>query len=165
MRRRPALALAAGLLAAALVPGSSLAATSSSSFQVAATVSSYANVSTTTLAFGQYLPSADTLTTSNISVTASNSTSYTISINAGTSPGATTDTRKMTSLGSSTSTLGYQVYRDAARSNVWGSSASDMLSATGTGFQTTHTVYGKIPAGQFVAAGAYTDTLTVVVTY
>lgn len=65
--------------------------------------------------------------------------------------------------------LDYNLYLDAARTNIWGDGTS------GTGEYTQDnvpknttisvTIYGKIPAGQDVSAGSYTDTLTLTINW
>lgn len=57
--------------------------------------------------------------------------------------------------------LGYGIYRDSARTQVFGQGANSRLvtlTAAGSG---NVSVYGKIPAGQSVAAGTYTDTVVI----
>lgn len=77
---------------------------------------------------------------------------------------------------SGTSILNYNIYTDAARSTIWGdgSGASSGLSGSvglghGLGNNGTQTVnfpsYGRIPAGQQVLFGTYSDLLTVTVTW
>jgi len=60
--------------------------------------------------------------------------------------------------------LNYNVYLDAGLTKIWGNGtggSSQYGAVTLNGVLTTLTVYGNIPAGQDVGAGAYTDTLTV----
>jgi len=42
---------------------------------------------------------------------------------------------------------------------------ADSVHGTGTGAAVTTTVYGQVPSGQYVAVGAYSDTVNVTVTY
>lgn len=67
---------------------------------------------------------------------------------------------------SGASTLGYQLYRDAAH--------QDPINTTGPAFEAkpphggqpeTFVVYGQIPAGQHVSAGIYVDTIQVTVQF
>jgi spore coat protein U-like protein len=64
--------------------------------------------------------------------------------------------------------LAYNLYLDAALSRLWGDGTGGSATygpvAPGDGI-TTVIVYGKIPAGQNVAAGGYADTVTVTVQY
>lgn len=61
-------------------------------------------------------------------------------------------------------TLNYNLYTDAARSIIWGdaSGGTSNYALTGTGNNATITlnIYGRIPALQNAAVGAYTDTIT-----
>jgi len=83
-------------MVSALVPiNTSSGATSTSTFQVTATVASSCTVTATSLAFGNYtLAQLDG--TSTITATCTNGTTYTIGLDAGTFSGATTSTRRMT---------------------------------------------------------------------
>jgi spore coat protein U-like protein len=74
-------------------------------------------------------------------------------------------------------TLGYNLYRDAARSLVWGDGTSGTTFPTGrfvfnppsfgNNQQAQFTVYGRIPANQNPAAGTYqtVSPVTVIVEY
>lgn len=142
-----------------------LAATATTTFQVDATVIGSCNVSATNLAFGNYdtLSATPTDATSSVTVQCSLSTAFDIGLDAGTGTGATVTTRKLTK---GADTLNYSLYQESARTTVWGNTVStDTVAGTGTGVDIVHTVYGRIAAGQVVNTGAYTDTVTVTVTF
>lgn len=61
--------------------------------------------------------------------------------------------------------LGYELYRDASRSSRWERGNALALRAEGVFVPTTLGVYGRIPAGQVVPAGAYSDTVTATVDF
>ena len=61
--------------------------------------------------------------------------------------------------------LGYELYRDASRSSRWERGNALALKAEGVFIPTTLGVYGRIPAGQVVPAGAYSDTVTATVDF
>jgi spore coat protein U-like protein len=63
------------------------------------------------------------------------------------------------------SSLNYELYRDAARSQPLGNVSTNWISVTGSG--ATHTIYGLIPqAGNNAApAGSYTDTIQLTLTF
>ena len=68
-------------------------------------------------------------------------------------------------MSSGVSRLNYQIYRDPTRSAVWGTGAnaqSQILLETRNG---SITVYGRIPGGQVVPAGTYTDTVNITLTF
>lgn len=56
--------------------------------------------------------------------------------------------------------LAYDLYRDAARSEVWGDGTGSTFVERGEG---RHVVYGRLPARQSVPPGTYSDTIVVTV--
>jgi spore coat protein U-like protein len=76
-------------------------------------------------------------------------------------------------MASGASLLTYNLYRDAGRSQVWGdgTASTALLGATMnfSYFQlsnsTTHTVYGRVPAGQSAHPGSYSDSIIVTLTF
>jgi len=89
----------------------------------------------------------------------SNLTSF--AIRRGTSSNALTT---LTTLGS---VLAYNLYLDSTRLTIWGdgTGGTGTFSGMGTGSDVGTTVYGRIPAGQNVAVGTYSDLITVTVTF
>jgi spore coat protein U-like protein len=62
--------------------------------------------------------------------------------------------------------IAYDLYRDSGRTQRWGDGAPDpVLVGTGTGNEQSLAVYGRVPAGQAVGSGTYTDTVTATITY
>ena len=64
--------------------------------------------------------------------------------------------------------LNYNLYVDAARTNVWGdgSGTTFTIANSGTGAAQAVNVYGRVPSGQTtVPPGGYADTVAVTVTY
>lgn len=66
--------------------------------------------------------------------------------------------------------LNYNLYIDGAYTQIWGDGTGGSVSKSDTiggllGSSLTYTVYGRLPGGQNVAAGAYTDTVFVTVIY
>jgi spore coat protein U-like protein len=164
----PSTAWTSGLLIAGAIalPQTARAATATGQFNVTITIQSNCVVqSATDLAFGsQGVLSANVDAQSTISVQCTNTTPYTVGINVGNGAGATVAARRMT--GPAAATVTYSVYRDAARSLVWGTTiGTDTLAGTGDGTPQPITVYGRVPPQTTPAAGGYTDTLTVTVTY
>ena len=159
---------AAVALCAALIvfAGASLAATVTTTFNVTANVVSVCSVTATSLGFGTYNASlgAANDTTSTVSVTCSNGTTYTTALDAGLGSGAAVNNRLMTS---GANTLGYGLYTTSARTTIWGDGnlSTATLPGTGNGSAQSITVFGRVPANQYVTAGSYTDTITATVTY
>jgi spore coat protein U-like protein len=60
----------------------------------------------------------------------------------------------------------YSLYSDSGRATVWGNTVgTNTVAGTGNGASQSYTVYGRAPAQTTPAAGTYTDTVTVTVTY
>jgi spore coat protein U-like protein len=113
-----------------------------------------------TLALGTYTGALSTTGTDSATVNCPAGFKYAAGLNAGTGAGATTINRKMT--GPSSATLGYQLFQDTARTINWGNNNGvDTVAGTGTGANQTVSVYPRIPAGEYVAPGSYTDTVTI----
>lgn len=133
------------------------------SFAVTSTVQAYCTVSATSLAFGTYA-GALLNSTSTITATCTNTTPYKIGLNAGTATGATVTNRSMTGPGAAL--LHYSLFSDSGHTTNWGNTLGvDTVSKTGSGTAQALTVYGQVPAGQYVTPGSYADTITVTLTY
>lgn len=152
-----------GFLALGLFALPAVAATATSSFAVTSTIASTCLVSATALGFGSYsglvVPVSST-----VSVTCTSTTPYVVGLSAGLGTGATVTARKMT--GPASALLTYGLFQDAGHTVGWGVTAgTDTVAGTGNGATQPITVYGQIPTAQYVAPGAYADTITVIVTY
>ena len=134
-------------------------------FTVTATLAASCAVTATNMTF----PTSGVLnaakdTSSNLTVTCTSTTPYNVGLSAGTGAGATTALRRMT--GSGGATVGYTLYRDASRTQLWGTTiGSDTIAGTGTGSAQALTVYGRVPAQSTPAPGLYQDVINVTVTY
>lgn len=161
-----ALALATGVLLSA--PPPALAATTTASLAVSATVvASCAVTAAPTLAFGNYdgnqLDASTPLT-----VRCNGDTSFWLNIGYGVN-GAAPD-RFMND--AAANLLQYDLYRDAGRTVLWTDAApvpaappgGYWVAATG-GVDSTQNVYGRIRANQPLPPGAYSDTVTVTVVF
>lgn len=95
-------------------------------------------------------------------VTCTPGAAYTV----GFSGGAAADVAART-MTDGTNTVGYQLYKEVAHTNVWGLAGADLASATGNGTAQNFTVYGAVPTGTNlnVPAGTYVDTVTLSVTF
>jgi spore coat protein U-like protein len=158
--------LIAALAATNFVSQAANAATATGQFNVTLTIqSNCVVVSATDLAFGtQGVISANIDAQSTITVLCTNTTPYNIGLNVGNGAGATVAARKMT--GPAAATVTYSAFRDAARTLVWGQTiGTDTVAATGNGSSQPVTVFGRVPPQTTPAAGAYSDILTVTVTF
>jgi spore coat protein U-like protein len=135
------------------------------------------SVSTSGVGFGDYDPLLATPddSSANVAVTCTRvifvdpfSVSYTLSLSRGSS--GTYSPRRMNA---GSARLNYNLYRDAARAQVWGDGTNATGTVAGTAsfvwFQTSqtvnHTVYGRVPAQQNATPGAYTDTIVMTITF
>lgn len=142
------------------------AATATATINITATVPSFCIITAAPLAFGSYSVAAVDNATTTLSATCTVSTTYTVALDAGTGSGATTSVRVMTGTGGAAgSLLNYALYSDSGRTSIWGSTVAASVAGTGTGLTQVLTVYGQIPANQYVKPGSYGDTVTATLTY
>jgi spore coat protein U-like protein len=136
--------------------------TSSRSFTVTAVVPSMCQITATNMDFGTYT-GVDLNAVSTLTVTCSHSTPYYVNLDNGLNPTGGWLTRAR---GPGGALLNYTLFREAARSSRWGNTYNfDGVGGTGSGSAQTLTVYGSVPAGQFVTPGTYADTVVATVTY
>jgi len=156
--------LSAGVLLA--LAGAAQAAIVQDTFEVTATVVASCSVTATDMSFGNFDGSADLTATSTIDVTCTNDHAYQIALNAGSAAGSSIANRL---LSNGTDTLAYNLYSDAALSQIWGDTGADDVDGAGAGLATpvSHTVHGELPAAgnENASTGLYSSTITVTVTY
>ncbi len=150
-----------GLVALGLTPTSAFAVTATANVAVTATVQANCTITTGSMAFGTYTGAAAS-TTATLTVTCTNTTPYTVGLNAGATSGATVTTRQMLN---GAATLNYGLFTNSSWTTNWGNTTGSWVAGTGAGSAQTLTVYGQIPAAQFVTPGSYTDTVLATVTY
>ena len=124
------------------------------------------SINTTGVNFGPYnvFDSAPVDSTGSVRYQCSgNTNSFTVAIGRGSSPTFTPRT-----LRSGADAMNYNLYLDAARTNVWGDGTSGTtlftVSSSG-GKAVTVPIFGRIPAGQDVAAGTYSDSIVVTIQF
>jgi spore coat protein U-like protein len=143
------------------------AATAGSSFSVTATVlASCIVASTGTLGFGNYTASSSTPddAQTSVNVTCSSGLTYTIALDGGQS--ANVAARAMVDSGAHS--LTYALYTTNGYSTIWGdgTGSTSTRGGTGSGSAQNFQIYGRVPVGQYVAAGTgYADVVNVTVTY
>lgn len=135
------------------------------------------SVSTSGVGFGDYDPLLATPddSSANVAVTCTRvilvdpfTINYTLSLSRGSS--GTYAPRRMNA---GSARLNYNLFRDAARAQVWGDGTNSTGTVAGTAnfvwFQTSqtsnHTAYGRVPAQQNASPGSYTDTIVLTITF
>ncbi len=132
-------------------------------FEVTVVIQAACTISAHNLAFGNYTGLL-TESTSTLSVNCTKASTYNVGLNAGLATGATVSNRSMT--GPAAALLKYNLFSNSGYTTNWGNTVgTNTLAGTGSGAAQTLTVYGQIPAGQFVRPGSYTDTITATITY
>ena len=136
----------------------------SASFTVTVTYTAICNVATTTIDFGtKGVLSTVTDATGTVTATCSSTTPYTIALNNGSSGSSNPAARLMIN---GTKQITYSIYRDSARTLVWGSTTgTNTVSGTGNGSGQAITAYGRVPVQTTPAPATYTDTVIATVTY
>jgi spore coat protein U-like protein len=146
--------------------GPALAATATGNMTVRITIQAECKIQTSSdLDFGtRGVIDANIDQTSTIGVQCTSGQTYNVGLSAGGGAGATTTVRQMT--GPAAATINYALYRDTARTLLWGVTiGTDTLAGTGNGNVQNLTVYGRVPPQVTPAAGVYTDTVAITVTY
>jgi spore coat protein U-like protein len=145
------------------------AATATANLSVSATISSNCTITTASVGFPSYDPvvahatSPDDSTSGSVTITCTKGTIPSIGLGLG----ANASGSQMRMSNGSASYLAYALYQDAGRTTVWGDSGS-LLFYPGPATSKdprTYPVYGRIPAGQDLPAGTYTDTVTATVNF
>jgi spore coat protein U-like protein len=157
---------AAAAFAATLGVTSAQAATATGQFNVQMTITAECRVaSANDLSFGSngiWLANVDASSTFQVQCT--NGTPYQIGLDLG--GNADGSTRRMKH-STANEFVNYELYTDSGRSTVWGNTVdTDTLrSQTGSGSNQTLTVYGRVPVQPVSTPGAYSDLITITVTY
>lgn len=146
------------------------AATSTTTFNVTASVASACIISASTLGFGNYNPTLGAALngSSTVTVTCTTGTTYNVGLDQGTGTGATVTTRFMTRVSGGTQVIAYSLYQNNARTTVWGNTiGTNTVTGTGTGVAQPLTVFGQIFASNptTLPVASYLDTITATVTY
>lgn len=157
---------------------SSQAGTTTDSFQVNATITSGCAFGTGessgttdfgTLSFGTMSTISNNVNVASSSgsgsivVTCTPGTAISIALDYG-EHGGSAGSRYMTN--GSGSAIGYQLYQDAAHSNVWGTGSLSFSVASFPTTPQTYTVYGRLSATEKLpASGTYVDNVTVTLAY
>ena len=161
----------AALMGSLLVPTLSLAQSKTQNMPVQAQVNANCNITTTnTMTFAGYDPSdplgANLDGTVDLGVRCTRGATVTIGIGPGGNPLAVAGSTRAMRIGATANVLGYDFYHEAGRTTPWTDSGLGLVSfSPTTNAPTTITMYGRVPGGQDVPAGTYTDTVRVTVNY
>ncbi len=98
---------------------------------------------------------ATTSTNFTVSVTCTSGTGYSMALDGGSTSNAMTARNMKDTAGD---LLSYGLYTTSGDTTIWGD-------GTGSGAAQPYTVYGQIPANQYVPPSSYSDTINVTVTY
>ncbi|MFU2314595.1 Csu type fimbrial protein [Rahnella sp. PCH160] len=119
------------------------------------------------LNFGNYATLTSTIDVTSAQLAGSvrvncvNGLSYKILMDGGTAGNVTA--RKMANTTNSALTVAYNLYTTAPRTTIWDNTTG--VSATGSGADQWYPVYGRVPAQTTPAAGIYSDTVNVTVSW
>jgi spore coat protein U-like protein len=97
--------------------------------------------------------------TGSVSVSCDTNASFTVAL----SPGHGTMLLRQMQGGADVMT--YNLFTDPLRSIIWGDGTGGTSLANGSGTSVTYAVYGRIPPGQKIRAGAYSDSITVTLSF
>ena len=146
------------------------AATLTSPMTVVAAVNMRCSIFTVTVAFGTYdLMGANATTPldaiGGVSLNCDRGRVVRVRLDQGLYPAAgSSDNAPLRQMGQGTDRLSYNLYVDAAHSQVWSNASPGERPATNT-FPQVMPVYGRVPAGQVAQAGAYSDTVVATITF
>lgn len=125
--------------------------------------------------FGSVLSTSATQVDAQGSITAQCTalTPYTIALSAGANAATANDvtTRRMRNIDTAVTTnnfVGYQLYSNATRTQVWGNTTgTNTVAGVGNGLNQPYPVYGRVanPSVNNAATGSYLDTITATITY
>ena len=158
-------------LALGAVSGTQAASPQTANLSVTATVSANCTISTTAVAFGEYDPVVTHASTpldvsGKVSVTCTNGAPATITLGQGPDPGASsTDAAPARRMKAGANYLNYQLYTEVTHTTVWGNDTDTDVANTGNGANQDITVYGRVPSGQNVPTGSYSDTVVATITF
>jgi spore coat protein U-like protein len=142
------------------------AGTATANLQINATVSANCTISTVTVAFPAYDPivanaSVNDDGTGSVTVACTKGTGTSIALSLGANFSVTQP--RMTGPGAA-DYLNYSLFSDSSRSVLWSGVTRAIAAAPGRAPQ-IFTVYGRIPFGQDISAGAYTDTVVATINF
>jgi spore coat protein U-like protein len=158
--------LKSSLLATAVaVAGMSSASAGSEqdTFEVRLVVTNACTISATDMVFPPVTGSitADIDGASTVTVNCNDGATYSVALDNGANDGGSGQRR----LTDGSQTVDYGLFSNAARDQAWGTGGGLEVGGTGNDSDQDIPVYGRVPAGQSVGQGTYTDTVTATVSF
>jgi len=127
-------------------------------------------VSTTSVSFGPYdiFSASPTDSTGNITVNCNESPPPYVTVSIGQSPNSGGFNPRKMKLAAGADLLNYNLYTDGTYSSIWGdgtSGTTTLVRRVRRNRPETFIVYGRVPPGQDISVGSYSDILTVTITW
>jgi spore coat protein U-like protein len=151
---------------ATLVSGQAFAGSASNELTVTASVAEACSVSSALLSFGAYNPASGSpvIASSSIDVVCTLGTAASIALDPGMNSGESSLSDPDRHMSNGQHLLAYELFQDSELSTIWAAEGA-ARSFTGSGAPQSLPIYGMIPAGQQVSAGAYSDSVLVSVNF
>jgi spore coat protein U-like protein len=145
------------------------AATATANLPVNAAVAANCSITTTPVTFATYDPivthilNPDDSTAGAVTIACTKNTTTNIGLGLG--GNALVNQRRMKD--ATTNYLNFELYKDSARTQVWGNASPNWLTPVAAPDRTARsfTVYGRIPGTQDVPAGSYSETVVATVNF
>jgi spore coat protein U-like protein len=159
--------LSLAILSLTITPAA-FAATATANLNVSASVAAVCTINTAPVAFGAYDPvvanaATDLTATGTVTVACTKGAAATIDL--GTGNNLLGGSRRMSS---GTDFLNYALYKDGARTQVWGTGLAGGTTAaynSASRVATAVSVYGTVPQAQDVTVGSYSDVVVATINY
>jgi spore coat protein U-like protein len=126
-------------------------------------ISPNCTIAANALDFGSVTGTGGVTASSNLSATCTLNAAYAISLDGGT-VGGDVNARRMKHVAGA-DTIEYQLYRDSARTLIWGTTPGMSVTGTGSGAAQSIPVFGAVPSQGARPPGVYRDTITATIVY
>jgi spore coat protein U-like protein len=157
---KPRLFIAGALV---VLAGASVSAQETDVLTVQVTVQESCSIEGSTIDFGTYSAGQQAALDAEGTISYTNCAAGTLTVSL---DGGTVGTVANRSMGNGNGdSLSYQLYRNSARNQVWGTGGEAMELVLLVPDSGSVPVYGTIPGGQNVPAGSYSDTVNVTLTF
>jgi len=152
------------LLAALMLPAAAMAQQATANLEVSITIVDGCLINAATLAFAPQIVGVTSVVDDAASVTLNCTAGTDYELGFGLGQYANGTQRRMQDSG--TNYVNYQIYTAAERTTILGEvGGGNTITGQGTGSAATVSVYGRVPGGQTVVAGSYTDQVLMTLQY